>query len=80
MIKNRYFILPNPNPHSSLWDIVVEREDTIRTNLLGNKMVVKLYVGDTANHPILNGITEYTHSEILTELNSPEWVDDSGAP
>jgi len=72
---NRYYILPLPNDHSQLWSIVVEDKDTVRKNLLENKMIVKLYKTDIKNHPMLNGFTEYSYEEILQYLidNSSEW-------
>lgn len=75
---NRYFIFPLPNSHSKLWDIVVQDENTVRKNLLETKMIVKLYTGDEENHPMLNGIQEYTHTEILQYLedNSNEWQEE----
>lgn len=71
---NRYYILPLPNNHSSLWDIVVEDETTVRKNNLQTKMVVKLPIGDNEQHPILNGIKEYTHEDILVEMAKAEWT------
>lgn len=73
---NRYFILPCPNENSSIWDIVVQDESKVRKNLAGTKMVVKLCKGDDANHAMLNGKQEYTHEEILQELNTAEWQTD----
>jgi hypothetical protein len=75
---SRYFIFPLPNSHSKLWDIVVQDENTVRKNLLETKMIVKLYMGDEENHPMLNGIQEYTHTEILQYLedNSNEWQEE----
>jgi hypothetical protein len=74
-MMNRYFILPYPNLNSALWAIIVERPETLRTNLQGNFCVVKLYSGDEENHASLNGFTEYTHEEILEYLdnNASEW-------
>lgn len=74
MITNRYFILPYPNINSSIWNLIVEDPATLRTNLIGNFCVVKLYEGDEQDHPLLNGFTEYTHSEILAEMAKPEWT------
>lgn len=75
--NKRYFILPYPNIHSSIWDVIVETPETLRTNLQGNFCIIKLYVGDNADHPILNGFPEYTHEEILAEINgNPEWEND----
>lgn len=72
---NRYYILPLPNDHSKLWDLVVEKSITVRENLLKNKMIVKLYKLDESNHSILNGVKEYTHDEILQYLkdNKSRW-------
>ena len=75
---NRYYILPLPNDHSQLWNIVVEDANTVRKNLLENKMIVKLYKGDEDNHPMLNGFTEYSNEEILQYLidNASEWSEE----
>ena len=75
-MNNRYYILPYPNVQSAIWDIIVEDPATLRTNLLGNFCVVKLYMGDETDHPILNGFTEYTHTEILVEMAKPEWTEE----
>lgn len=75
-MNNRYYILPYPNVNSAIWDIVVQTPETLRTNLQGNKCVVKLYVGDEQQHQMLNGFTEYTHSEILAEMAKPEWTEE----
>ena len=75
-MNNRYFILPYPNVQSAVWDIVVESPATLRTNLIGNFCVVKLYMGDETDHPILNGFTEYTHAEIRVEMAKPEWSEE----
>ena len=75
-MNNRYFILPYPNVQSAIWDIVVEEPATLRTNVQGNFCVVKLYMGDETDHPLLNGFTEYTHAEILVEMAKPEWTEE----
>jgi len=43
----------------------------LRYNNNGNKAVLK-YDGDQPS--FLNGKTEYTHAEILVEMNKSEWV------
>ena len=75
MTTNRYFILPYPNVNSGIWDIVVQSPDSLRTNNIGNQCIVKLYVGDTDDHQLLNGFTEYDHAGILQYLddNSSDW-------
>jgi hypothetical protein len=72
-MTNRYFILPFPNVNSAIWDIIVELPETLRTNNIGNKCIVKLHSGDTSRHQMLNGFKEYSHSEILVEILKPEW-------
>jgi hypothetical protein len=46
----------------------------LRYNNDGNKAVLK-YDGDQPS--FLNGKTEYTHAEILVEMNKSEWVVES---
>ena len=46
--------------------------DTLRYSLDGTKTFVK-FEGDTPS--FLEGKTQYTHSEILAELATPEWTD-----
>jgi hypothetical protein len=46
----------------------------LRYNNDGNKAVLK-YDGDQPS--FLNGKTEYTHTEILVEMNKSEWVAES---
>jgi len=77
-MNNRYYILPYPNVNSAIWDIVVESPETLRTNLQGNKCIVKLYSGDEIDHQLLSGFTEYTHEGILTYLqeNASEWSEE----
>jgi hypothetical protein len=74
-MTNRYYVLPLPNDHSNLWTLIVEDANTVRKNLLQTKMIVKLYEGDETNHPMLNGVQEYTHTEIKQYLidNDSEW-------
>ena len=49
--------------------------DTLRYSLDGTKTFVK-FEGDTPS--FLEGKTQYTHSEILAELATPEWTDPDG--
>lgn len=77
-MNNRYYILPFPNVNSKIWDIVVQKPETLRTNIQGNKCVVKLYKGDETQHQALNGFTEYDHAGILNylEVNKAEWTEE----
>ena len=49
--------------------------DTLRYSLDGTKTFVK-FEGDTPS--FLEGKTQYTRSEILVELATPEWTDPDG--
>lgn len=74
MLRNRYFIVNIPNTNmSQIFDLVVGAESTQRFSLDGKKGVVKLYLGDETSHGILQNATEYTHSEILIEMETEEW-------
>lgn len=77
-MNRRYFILPYPNVNSAIWDIVVQKPETLRSNLIGNKCIVKLFTGDDKQHQILNGFTEYNHEGIINylEVNKSEWTEE----
>ena len=45
--------------------------DTLRKTIDNSKAILK-WDGDTP--AVFNGMTTYTHSEILTELNKSEWT------
>ena len=47
--------------------------DTLRKTLNGNKAILK-WDGDTPS--CFDGMTTYTHSEILIELAKSDWVSD----
>ena len=49
--------------------------DTLRKTLDGNKAILK-WDGDTPS--CFNGMTTYTHSEILTELAKSDWTSNEG--
>lgn len=71
---NRYFIGTLPyNDMAEIYDIIVGTLETQRKNNTNNKIVIKLPVGDINNHAVLNSFTEYTHEQILVELQKPEW-------
>ena len=48
--------------------------DTLRKTLDGSKAILK-WDGDTPS--CFDGLTTYTHSEILTELAKSEWTSDA---
>lgn len=68
-----YVILNTSELESVDFDQVLQTSaDTLRYSLDGSKFVVK-YEGDTPS--FLEGKTQYTHSEILSILATPEWTD-----
>jgi len=70
----RTYVIINSSDVSSVdFSKVAETSaDTLRYSLDGSKTFVK-FEGDTP--AFLDGLTQYTHSEILTELATPEWTD-----
>lgn len=75
--RNRYFIVNVTNPNiSQIYGLVVEDEYSQSFNNDNTKVIVKLPLKDLENHTCLDGITEYTNSEILTEMQNPEWQKD----
>lgn len=73
-MNNRYFIGIFPhNQMAAIYDIIVGEPETQRKNNLNNKVVVKLLLGDTQTHAALNSFQEYTHAQVLVELQKPEW-------
>ena len=70
----RTYVIINSSDVSSVdFSKVAETSaDTLRYSLDGTKTFVK-FEGDAPD--FLDGLTQYTHSEILTELATPEWTD-----
>lgn len=68
-----YVIIDASEVASVDFDKVLETSaDTLIYSLDGSKTFVK-FDGDTP--AFLDGLTQYTHLEILTELATPEWTD-----
>jgi len=65
-----YTTLPYPLADPSVWDVVLEREDTCRTNLAGDEVVLK-WEGPTPA-PLI-GAPQYTHAEALAIMTTPAW-------
>lgn len=63
-------ILPYPLADPSVWDVVLEKEETCRTNLAGDEVVLK-WEGPTPT--LLIAAPQYTHAEALALMNTPEW-------
>ena len=70
---NMKYVIINKNEVNSIdFSKVLETSDnTLRYSLDGSKTFVK-FEGNTPS--FLDGKTQYTHEEILTELNKSEWI------
>ena len=69
----KYVILDTAEISSVDFNQVLETSiDSLRYSLDGTKTFVK-FEGDTPS--FLDGKTQYTHSEILAELATPEWTE-----
>ena len=73
--SNRKWIIINV---SDITDEMIENaiqttKDTLRKTLNGNKAILK-WDGDTPS--CFEGMTTYSHSEILEELASSDWSED----
>ena len=73
MNENRKYVIITASEVSSVdFSQVLETSaSTLRYNNAGTKTFVK-FEGDTPS--FLSGKTQYTHSEMLAELNKSEWV------
>lgn len=73
MKENRFFIGKLAN--LKIMDLISVVFGGIDQRLSNNetKIGVKLPLGDTATHGILNSFTEYTHKNYLIEMAKPEW-------
>tara|TARA_Y100001963_G_scaffold153592_1_gene240650 strand:+ start:336 stop:569 length:234 start_codon:yes stop_codon:yes gene_type:complete len=73
MFENRKYVILNASEVSNIdFNQVLERDvNNLRYNNAGTKTFVK-FEGTTPS--FLSGKTQYSHSQILTELNKSEWV------
>ena len=72
MNNRKYVIITKAEVASVDFSQVLETSaNTLRYNNDGTKTFVK-FEGNTPS--FLNGKTQYTHDEILTELNKSEWI------
>jgi hypothetical protein len=75
-MSRNYVILEASEVSSVDFDQVLETSaDTLRYNLAGTQTFVK-YEGNKPR--FLYGKTAYSHSEILTILDGPDWTDPNG--
>ena len=76
MFDNRKWIIINVSDitEEMISSAIQSSMDTLRKTLDGSKAILK-WDGDTPS--CFDGLTTYTHSEILTELAKSEWTGDA---
>ena len=75
MFENRKWVILNVSDVTDemIRNAIQTNMGTLRKSLDGTKTILK-WEGDTPS--CFNGMTTYTHSEILTELAKSEWSGD----
>ena len=73
-MEKNYYILSYPFEDSSLWDITIDKQDTVITNLAKNKMIVKVYKIDANKSSILKDVDFYTKEEVAELTITNEWT------
>lgn len=58
---------------SNVLGVIVGDNTTQRVNNLGDKVFVKLQVGDLNNYSFLEGSPEYNYNTVKIELQKSEW-------
>ena len=73
MFENRKYIIVNVSDITDemIMSVIQSSITTLRKSLDGTKAILK-WDGDTPS--CFDGMTTYTHSEILTELAKSEWT------
>jgi hypothetical protein len=67
-----YVIVPFGDVTQAMIDVAAETSfATLRHTVSGDDKVILKWTGSTPSE--LSAYTQYTHSEILTELEAPEW-------
>ena len=72
---NRKWVILNVSDitHEMVYNAIGDSMDTLRKTLDGSKAILK-WDGDTPS--CFDGLTTYTHSEILTELAKSDWSEE----
>ena len=68
-----YLTIPFSNVTEEMMEVVIESSsDTLRHSVKGADRVVLKYEGERP--AVFNGITTYTHAEILEIMSGPDWT------
>ena len=68
-----YVIVDSAEASSFDFSKLVDIDESYSRKSLDGSKILARFEGDTPS--FLEGKTQYTHSEILTELATPEWTD-----
>jgi hypothetical protein len=72
---NRYYIVASNDPNlNDIIGVSVGELATQRYSIDEQKIVVKLNRHDHNEYSFLSQYTEYNHEQILSIMNTPEWV------
>ncbi len=77
MFENRKWVIVNVSDitEEMIENAIQTSMSTLRKSLDGSKAILK-WEGDTPS--CFDGMTTYSHSEILTELNKSDWTSSDG--
>ena len=77
MFENRKWVIVNVSDitEEMIASAIQTSMSTLRKSLDGSKAILK-WEGDTPS--CFDGMTTYSHSEILTELNKSDWTSSDG--
>jgi hypothetical protein len=68
-----YAILTLPDSSHQIWDLVVQKPETVRKSLDGTLCVLK-WRGELPSGTLPADATTYNHAEVLQVLSGPEWT------
>ena len=72
---NRYYIVNADDPNlSDIYQVIVGEPTTQRYSIDGSQIVVKLYKGDHSEYPFLASYQEYSHDQILSLMETTNWL------
>lgn len=79
MNENIYYVINTADKDNVDFEEIVQNPNTIRYSLDGSKFIIKLPVGETSDPSFISDgsvipVGKYTHSEILTLLETAEWT------
>jgi hypothetical protein len=72
---NRYYTVNADDPNiSEIYSVIVGEPTTQRYSADGTQIAVKLHQGDHSDYSFLANYQEYSHEQILTIMETPDWL------